>query len=137
MVRIKNVAVKEKISNTYKPFFYKIKKKLISKKKPQKKIRDTKRGALVLKEIKKLQRSQNLLIPRAAFYRVVREILQEYRVDFKMQAKALLCMQEASEIYLTALFEDSYLASLHAKRSTLMIQDIHLARRLRGETMAR
>ncbi|KAI1717329.1 core histone h2A/H2B/H3/H4 domain-containing protein [Ditylenchus destructor] len=97
MFRIKNVAVKEKISNTYKPFFYKIKKKLISKKKPQRK-------SVTLRE---------------------------------MQAKALLCMQEASEIYLTALFEDSYLASLHAKRSTLMIQDIHLARRLRGETMAR
>jgi histone H3/H4 len=42
--------------------------------------------------------------------------------------------QEASEAYLTSLFEDTNLLALHAKRVTVMQKDMKLARRIRGET---
>lgn len=45
-----------------------------------------------------------------------------------------MAIQEAAESYLVGLFEDSQLCAIHAKRITLQAKDIHLARRLRGES---
>lgn len=42
--------------------------------------------------------------------------------------------QEAAEFYLVALFEDTNLCAIHAKRVTIMPKDMHLARRVRGVT---
>ena len=39
---------------------------------------------------------------------------------------------EAAEAYLVHLFEDSNLCAIHAKRVTIMVKDIQLARRIRG-----
>jgi len=44
-----------------------------------------------------------------------------------------MALQEASEAYLVALFEDTNMAAIHAKRVTIMPKDMILARRLRGE----
>ena len=92
-------------------------------------------GVRALQEIRALQRTTNLLIPRLPFARVVREEFERwYAVGSvcKWQAEALLVMQEAAEAYLTQLFEDSYLCAFHAKRVTLTQRDIQLARRIRG-----
>ncbi|XP_076674148.1 uncharacterized protein LOC143372109 [Andrena cerasifolii] len=89
----------------------------------------------VLKEIKYLQRSIKLLIPRAPFARLVREILMDLfpSEDInRIQAKALEALQEAAEAYIVQFFEDCILLSMHAKRVTLQIQDMILMRRLRG-----
>jgi len=37
-------------------------------------------------------------------------------------------------MYLVHLMEDSNLAAIHAKRVTIMVKDMRLARRIRGET---
>ena len=42
-------------------------------------------------------------------------------------------MQEATEAYLTGLFEDTNLCAIHANRVTVMKKDMILARRIRGE----
>ncbi|CAI9160807.1 unnamed protein product [Rangifer tarandus platyrhynchus] len=42
-------------------------------------------------------------------------------------------LQEASEAYLVGLFEDTNPCATHAKRVTVMPEDIQLARRVRGE----
>ncbi|KAI1699799.1 core histone h2A/H2B/H3/H4 domain-containing protein [Ditylenchus destructor] len=89
-----------------------------------------KRGALDLQEIKHYQRTQNLLIPRAPFFRLVKQIAQSYLSDIRFQAKAVKCFEEAAETYLTGLFADRNLA---AKRVTVMPSDINLVRRIRGE----
>ena len=34
---------------------------------------------------------------------------------------------------MVGLFSDTYLCALHAKRTTIMPKDMHLARRIRGE----
>ncbi|XP_004696134.1 histone H3-like centromeric protein A isoform X3 [Echinops telfairi] len=62
----------------------------------------------VLKEIRKLQKSTNLLLRKRPF--------------------SLL----AAEAFLVHLFEDAYLLSLHAGRVTLFPKDVQLARRIRG-----
>lgn len=65
--------------------------------------------------------------------RLVREIAQDVRPDVKFQASAVQALQVASEDYLTSLFADAYLATLHAKRVTIQPKDMQLARRIRGE----
>lgn len=62
----------------------------------------------------------------------MREIANDYKDGLRFQAEALLALQEAAEAYLVGLFEDGQLCSIHAKRVTLMVKDLQLARRIRG-----
>jgi histone H3 len=90
-------------------------------------------GTVALREIRRYQKSTELLIRRAPFGRLVREIAQDFKTDLRFQHSAVTCLQEASEAYLVALFEDTNLCAIHAKRVTIMPKDIQLARRIRGE----
>lgn len=113
-------------------------------------------GARALREIRLLQNSTKLLLRKLPFARVVREIQLEFTgKQFRWQAEALLALQEAVEAYLVQTFEDAYvklralstdygrltdgplcacrnLCAIHAKRVTLMVKDLQLARRIRG-----
>ncbi|XP_069348711.1 histone H3.X [Eulemur rufifrons] len=90
-------------------------------------------GTVALREIRKFQKSTELLIRKLPFQRLVREIAQAIRADLRFQSAAVGALQEASEAYLVGLFEDTNLCSLHAKRVTIMPKDMQLARRIRGE----
>ncbi len=90
-------------------------------------------GTVALREIRRYQKSTELLIRKLPFQRLVREIAQEYRTECRFTAGCMSALQEASEAFLTGLFEDSNLCAIHAKRVTVMPKDIQLARRLRGE----
>eukprot|EP00957_Ditylum_brightwellii_P056841 4309498-Ditylum_brightwellii.AAC.1 len=90
-------------------------------------------GTVALREIRKYQKSTDLLIRKAPFQRLVREIAQDFKTDLRFQSTAVLALQEASEAYLVGLFEDTNLCAIHAKRVTIMPKDIQLARRIRGE----
>ncbi|XP_070578239.1 uncharacterized protein [Ptychodera flava] len=90
-------------------------------------------GTLALKEIRKYQRSCQLLIRKLPFQRLVKEIAQNIYRGIRFHTDALFALQEAAESYLVGVFEDSYLCAIHAKRVTLMPKDIALAKRLRGE----
>ena len=90
-------------------------------------------GTVALREIRKYQKSTELLIRKLPFQRLVREVAQEYKSDLRFQSSAVLALQEASESYLVALFEDTNLCAIHAKRVTIMPKDMQLARRIRGE----
>ncbi|ANQ09268.1 histone H3 variant, putative [Plasmodium berghei] len=90
-------------------------------------------GTVALREIRKFQKSTDLLIRKLPFQRLVREIAQEYKTDLRFQSQAVLALQEAAEAYLVGLFEDTNLCAIHAKRVTIMPKDIQLARRIRGE----
>ena len=94
--------------------------------------RRLKPGAGALKQIRHLQKSVELLIPRAAFSRVVREITYSHNPDLRYRVEAMQALQSISEDYLTSLFADSLLCALHAHRVTLMPKDVRLALRLRG-----
>eukprot|EP00088_Acartia_fossae_P052833 TRINITY_DN59870_c0_g1_i1.p1 TRINITY_DN59870_c0_g1~~TRINITY_DN59870_c0_g1_i1.p1 ORF type:complete len:155 (-),score=30.28 TRINITY_DN59870_c0_g1_i1:266-682(-) len=90
-------------------------------------------GVVALREIRKYQKSTDLLIRKLPFQRLVREIAQEYKPDLRFQSSAISALQEAAEAYLVALFEDTNLAAIHAKRVTIQVKDMVLARRLRGD----
>jgi len=90
-------------------------------------------GTVALREIRKFQKSTELLIRKLPFQRLVREIAQDFKSDLRFQSNAILALQESAEAYLVGLFEDTNLCAVHAKRVTIMVRDIHLARRIRGE----
>ncbi|KAK0519534.1 histone H3.1 [Tilletia horrida] len=90
-------------------------------------------GTVALREIRRYQKSTELLIRKLPFQRLVREIAQDYRRDVRFQSSAINALQEATEAYLVSFFEDVNLAAIHAKRVTIMPKDVALARRIRGE----
>ena len=109
-------------------------------------------GTLALREIRRYQKSTNVLIPNIAFQRLTREITCVIRSGdpLRSQTTALLALQEAAEYYLVSIFEDTNLCAIHAKRVTIRMlcsegyspsvltsgsveKDMKLARRLRGE----
>jgi histone H3 len=92
-------------------------------------------GQAALREIRKYQKGTELLIKRAPFKRVVREIMHKFQPGFCIQLPALEALQEASEAYLVGVFEDTNLCAIHAKRVTIMPKDMQLAIRIRGGRM--
>merc|ERR1712127_743911 len=90
-------------------------------------------GTVALREIRRFQKSTELLIRKLPFLRLVREIASEFKNDLRFQSSAVLALQEAAEAYMVGLFEDTNLCAIHAKRVTIMPKDMQLARRIRGE----
>ncbi|CAI4044849.1 hypothetical protein SKDZ_11G1580 [Saccharomyces kudriavzevii ZP591] len=91
---------------------------------------------LALYEIRKYQRSTDLLISKIPFARLVKEVTDEFTTkdqDLRWQSMAIMALQEASEAYLVGLLEHTNLLALHAKRITIMKKDMQLARRIRGQ----
>ena len=89
---------------------------------------------MALREIRKYQKSTELLIRKLPFARLVREIADcNFKNDFRFQSTAIIALQEATESYLVSLFEDTNLCCIHAKRVTISNKDMQLARRIRGE----
>lgn len=128
---------------------------------PTKKPHRYRPGTVALREIRKYQKSTDLLIRRLPFERLVREITASFMPGLRMKVAAITALQEATEAYIVGLFEvstflevpcfarqhfvnqrnqarvtplqDANLAAIHAKRVTLMAKDLQLARRIRGE----
>lgn len=90
-------------------------------------------GTVAIREIRKYQRSTELLIRKLPFQRLVKDIAHEIKVETRFQSSAVMALQEASEAYLVGLFEDTNMCAVHANRVTIMQKDILLARRIRGE----
>ena len=98
-------------------------------------------GVVALREIRKYQKTTDLLIRKLPFARLVREVATDcvsryyannVAVGLRWQSHAILALQEASEAFLVHLLEDANLCAIHAKRVTIMQKDIALARRIRG-----
>ncbi len=90
-------------------------------------------GTVALREIRRYQKSTELLIRKLPFQRLGRELTHDVRGDLRFQSTSLLAAQEASEAYIVGLFEDTNLCAIHAKRVTIMPEDIQLSRRIRRE----
>ncbi|XP_077620166.1 histone H3-like [Crocuta crocuta] len=83
-------------------------------------------GTVALREIRRYQKSTELLIRKLPFQRLGRGIAQDFKTDLRFQSSAVMALQEASEAYLVGLFEDTNLCAIHAKRVTIMPKDIQL-----------
>ena len=89
-------------------------------------------GTVALREIRKCQKTTELLIRKLPFSRLVREIAQDIKTDLRFQAQAIGAL-EAAEAYLVGLLEDTNLCAIHTRRVTIMPKDVQLARRIRGK----
>ncbi|XP_046567078.1 histone H3.3-like [Haliotis rubra] len=89
-------------------------------------------GTKALKEIRMYQRSTALVIKKLPFQRLVKGIAAKIQLGLRMQTPALLALQEATEAFMVGLFMDVNLCAIHAKRVTIMPQDVKLALRIRG-----
>nr|XP_048689263.1 histone H3-like [Caretta caretta] len=72
-------------------------------------------GTVALREIRRYQKSTELLIRKLPFQRLVREIAQDFKTDLRFQSSAVMALQEASEAYLVGLFEDTNLAEMSGR----------------------
>ena len=97
--------------------------------KPKKKIRRMR----TIKEIKRYQRSTDLLIPRLPFRKIVKEMASKTSSDIRFQSSAMNALQEATEAFIVGIIEDGMLCTIHAQRVTLMAKDVALAARIRGD----
>ena len=98
---------------------------------------------VVLRVIRRYQKSTECLIKRSPFQKLIREISQEYRVcpegpgtpsiQVRFQSTAIAALQDAAENFIVGLFEDINLLAVHAKRVTVMPQDVRLALEIRGD----
>ena len=87
-------------------------------------------GTVALRQIRKYQKSYELLIRKIPFQRLVREVAQKISRDLRFQSTALLALQEAAEDYLVRMFEDVNLIAIHCNRVTIQPKDILIWRRL-------
>jgi histone H3 len=94
-------------------------------------------GTVALREIRRFQKTTDLLIRKAPFQCFVREIVQRIKKDVRFQSTAMLALHEASEAYMVGLFEDTNLAAVHAKRVTIQPKDMWLAQRMHGEIFSK
>ena len=90
-------------------------------------------GTVSLRNIRKYQKSTDLLIGKLPFERLTREIAQDYKTDLRFSQDFFVAFQSLTEDYIVGLFEDTNLCAIHAKRTALQPRDIQLARRIRGE----
>ncbi|GET87950.1 histone h3 [Leishmania tarentolae] len=90
-------------------------------------------GTVALREVRKYQRSTELLIARTPFRRLVKEIMSTFKDTMHIRHSAMEAIQEATESYVVGLLGDANLCTIHAKRVTLYPKDLQLALRLRGE----
>ena len=90
-------------------------------------------GTRALMEIRRYQKTTKLLIRKLPFQRVIREIAQECKSNLRFQSSAIVALQEAAELFLIGLFEDTNLYAIHAKRVTIMPKDIQLACHIHGD----
>jgi histone H3 len=89
-------------------------------------------GTVALREIRKYQRTTDLLIAKKPFERLVREIAQDYKTDMCFTKDSILAIQTAAEEMLTDLFQTSQLMAIHANRQEIQPKDIQLTRRAGG-----
>ena len=77
-------------------------------------------GTAALREIRRYQKSTELLIRKLPFQHLVWEIAQDFKTDRRFQSAVIGALQKANEAYLVGLFEDTNLCAIYAKRVTIM-----------------
>lgn len=87
-------------------------------------------GTVALREIRRYQKSTELLIRKLPFQRLVKEVAQDFNSNLRFQSSAIGALQEAVEAYLVSLFEDTNLCAMHAKRVTIRKSDFEYCRRI-------
>ena len=106
-------------------------KRLLSPRGQIRKPRRFRPGTVALRQIRKYQKSTELLIRKLPFQRLVKEVVvQMFQTQYRFQSTALLALQEASEEFLVRMFEMVNHIAIHSNRQTIMSKDMYLWDRL-------
>lgn len=101
---------------------------------PVRRPRPARPGVRALEEIRRLQRSTDLILPKRPFRRVMKDVMRTVDTDgaesMRLTSTAVEALQEAAEAFLVSVFSKAQLAAIHAKRVTLMPKDIHLIQKV-------
>ena len=95
-------------------------------------------GTVALREIRRYQKSTDLLILKKPFGRVVKDFANDKKITgakedgFRYQGTALLANQEMAEAMLVRRLEGANLAAIHGKRVTVMPKDLELVQKMQG-----
>ena len=103
---------------------------------------------IALREIKRFQKTIELLIAKKSFVRLVREVMQNIKKNVRIQTSTLEILQKSIETFVTEMFESKSNAlflritlltnfyevtnakTIHAKRVTVQMKNIHLVRKI-------
>ena len=88
-------------------------------------------GTVALRQIRKLQRTCDLLFPLQPFQRLVREIALSFKSDLRFEREALLAIQEAAEAHIIGMFQHTQNLAIHSGRKTIQDKDLSLALHIR------
>lgn len=91
-------------------------------------------GTVALREIKRYQKSTELLLRKLPFQRLVREVTAAHNAEMRFQSGAIAALQESLEAYMTELFDKANTAAIHANRVTVGCADLETACAIRGDT---
>lgn len=100
------------------------------------KLQQVKPGTPVLRTIRRFQNPgmNDVLLRRRPFQRLVMELSSDFiSGGHRFERSAIDALKQATEAHMVSLLSDAHLCSLHGRRQTLMVKDLLLARRLRGE----
>jgi histone H3 len=98
-------------------------------------------GTVALREIRRYQKSTELLLPKSSFQRLLREVTIDTADQLKkmglttkdpprMTVATVECLQTASEAIISKTLGDANLCAIHAKRVTVQPKDLELVLRL-------
>ncbi|XP_058897495.1 histone H3.3-like isoform X1 [Kogia breviceps] len=99
-------------------------------------------GAAALRQIRRYQKSTELLIRKLPFQRLVSEMAQGFKTDPRFQSAASGALRvsgprplwlSSATAHLVGLWEDTNLRAIRAESHTIVPRHIPLARRIRGE----
>ena len=82
----------------------------------------------IIREIRAYQRTTHMLIPRAAFKRVVQKIGYDFDPTIRFAKDSYEALQQAAEHEMYKIFEYAQLLAIHGKRQTVTSRDIILYR---------
>ena len=93
-------------------------------------------GTVALREIRKYQKSTELLIQKLPFQRLDHEVVYSMYPTrcYKFQSTAVQALQEASESFLVRMFHQVNDLAIHGNRVTITPKDIKIWGRLTGSS---
>lgn len=87
----------------------------------------------IIREIRAYQRTTHMLIPRAAFKRVVKEIGQDFDPTIRFTKDSYEALQQAAEHEMYKIFECLQILALYRGRQTVLPRDVNCLRFLRRQ----
>jgi histone H3 len=94
-------------------------------------------GTVALREIKKYQKSTELLLRKLPFQRLVREIGQDFKGELRWRSEAMLALQTAAEEYAVELLDQANEVALRRDNQTVEPGDMQTVLWVRKEVSTR